>query len=225
MSTSYRYATKTKVREKEFNIHVREMIEMIKNESVKENLYIKGVKITSHAFDRIQECFNINNIATATRFVKDLLKKSKRIGSVLSYDGRINVLYAYDQTALFLSPDLKRVVTINKYKDTVYQPIIKLTKGGNFSKDEMINLHLQFLEKVEKEESQQTQKILMIEKKVSEAISHYQSMLSLGKGCKRKKMIRELISEHNLELKIEGWKLFNIKVEKRHISKSLVSLY
>lgn len=221
----YRYVKRRFKDESQYNLHVKEMIEMIKNEQVKENLYVKGIKLSNHAFERMNQHFGVENLATATRIVKEMLSKATRIGSVLAYDGRINVLYAYQQTAFFLSPDLKTVVTVNKYDEVSYKPILNKVQG-NIDKKLLIDLHLKHLEEVEAQEQEQIKKMLAIEAKVREANESYVTLLHIVRGGKgRKKNIKSLISEQNLQLKQEGWKLFNIKVKKRHIAKSLVALY
>lgn len=229
----YRYV-KGKSKELKRNTHMREMIEMIKSEEVKDNLYVKAVKLSIHAFKRFKDIYpDVNNLATANKIVKDMLKSATRIGSVLSYDGRINVLYAFDKHAIFLSPDLKTVVTINQYKDISYQPIIrKLGISGvkNFSREDLIEVHQEHIRNIEIAESKQVEKMLVIERNVREAREMYEGLLAIYKkkktaNAKAKSQLKSLIAQRNLELKMEGWKLFDIKVKKRHICKSLVSLY
>jgi hypothetical protein len=223
-----RYVIKKGKKESIYNIYVKEMIEMLKNEEVKENLYINGIKLSNHAFDRVKQHFGITNLATATRFIKDMLKNAKRIGTVLSYDGRINVMYAYNQTAILLSPDLRTVVTVNKYKNMTYSKIYEkfgIKAKENIDKDKLIELHLKYLEEIEEKEREQTKVLLDIEEKVREAKEFYQTILDVGRGKGRKKRVKKMISEFNYLLKKEGWKLFSIKVEKRYVCKSLSTLY
>lgn len=223
-TTEYRYVQRKHKTESQLNIHVKEMIQMIKNEEVKANLYVKGIKLSSHALERMEQHFSVSNTATATKMVKEMLNKAKRIGAVLAFDGRINVLYAYEQTAIYLSPNLKTVVTVNKYSDVTYKPIARLLMEKTVDKQELIDLHLKYLTDIEVQEEAQIKRMLDIESKVDEATKQYQLILDVGKGRGRKKQVKELISDQNHMLKQEGWKLFNIKVEKRHICKSLVSL-
>lgn len=219
----YRYVTSKKVREKQSNIHVKEMIQVLKNEKITTNLYVKAVKLSAHAFGRFQELFSVTSEATANKMVKEMLKRATRIGAVLAYDGRVNVLFAVDQTAIFLSPDLKTVVTVNKYKkDKVgYKPIVK---KKNLSRDKVIDLHFKYINEMESQEEEYQKKMLSIESDVSEAVSMYENILIHGKGYQRKLEIKKMIAEQNLRLKKEGWKLFNLKVEKRHVCKSLASM-
>jgi hypothetical protein len=219
----YRYVKRRFKNEKQFNIHVREMIAVLKNEEVKQNLYVRGIKLSNHAFERMQQHFGVNNIATATRMVKDMLSKAVRIGTVLAYDGRINVLYAYQQIAIFLSPDLKTVVTINKYTDVTYNPI--RNKVDNcIDKDKLIKLHLERLKQIEEEEQEYINRILSLEEKVRKEIGKCVSLMRMSRRYDTKKHVKSLISNLNHKLKKEGWKLFNLKVQKRHICKSLVAL-
>lgn len=218
----YRYVTEKKEREKQANIHVKEMIQVLKNEKIVNNLYVKAVKLSAHAFKRFQELFNITSEATANKMVKEMLKKATRIGAVLAYDGRVNVMYAVDQMAIFLSPDLKTVVTVNKYEedDVGYKPIV----NKKLSRDKIIDLHFKYISEIENQEEKFQKKMMNIETNVSEAISLYENILIHGKGYSRKREIKKMISEQNLMLKEEGWKLFNLKVKKRHICKSLASI-
>ncbi|OME54097.1 hypothetical protein BSK59_16075 [Paenibacillus odorifer] len=220
----YRYAKSRGEHEKQFNVHIREMIEMMKHEEVKTNLYVKAIKLSSHAFERMEQHFKISSLATATKVVKDMLKCAVRIGTVLSYDGRINVLYAYRQTAFFLSPDLKTVVTVNKFQKVSYKPLIRKAKEG-LDREEILELHFNYLREIEKQEEEQMRLILSIEEKVREDTASCATMLSLVKGGGRKQGIKQLITEMNAHLKAEGRKLFELKVEKRHLCKSIVALY
>ncbi|WP_090739404.1 hypothetical protein [Paenibacillus sp. Mc5Re-14] len=219
-----RYAKPIGEYEKQFNIHIREMIEMIKHERVKTNLYVKAVKLSAHAFARMEEHFDISNLATATKLAKDMLKHAVRIGTVLSYDGRINVLYAYRQTAFFLSPDLKTVVTVNKFQKVSYKPFMKIAKEGA-DRDTLLEMHFNLLREIEQKEEDQIRLILSIEQKVREANEQCTTMLKLIKGGGRKRSIKQLISEQNHQLKMEGRKLFDLKIKKRHLCKSIVSLH
>jgi hypothetical protein len=223
-TTEYRYTKSKGEDEKSCNIHIREMIEMIKNEEVRENLYVKAVKLSTHAFLRMQEHFNAGSLATASKMAKDMLKHAVRIGTVLAYDGRINVLYAYRQTAFFLSPDLKTLVTVNKYNDVTYRPLLQHIYEG-IDRETLIDLHFGYLREIELEEQAQMQRILTIEEKVRTATAQCASLLELVRGRGRKYNIKQLISDQNFQLKQEGRKLFELKTEKRHVCKSLVSLY
>lgn len=221
-----RYVKRQYQGEFEVNLHIKEMIAMLVNEPIKQNLYVKAVKLSDHAYERFQQYIGEQNLASATRTVKEMLSKAVRIGAMLAFDGRINVLYAYQQTAIYLSPDLKTVVTINKCDQLTYRPILRRVKNLD-NKEELLNLHMRYLKQIEEKEEQQVQLILEIEQKVRETVDSYAEMLSIvSKGRKRSngKMIKDLIAEQNLQLKLAGRKLFETKVEKRRIAKSLVSL-
>lgn len=219
----YRYAKPKGEYEKEFNIHVREMIEMMKREEVKANLYVKAVKLSAHAFERMEQHFEVTSLATATKMMKDMLKHAVRIGTVLSYDGRINVLYAYRQTAFFLSPDLKTVVTVNRFPEVTYKPFLEMVE--EVDRETMLEMHFNLLRDLEKKEEEQMRLILSIEEKVREATEQCATMLKLVRGGGRKRNIKDLISDQNHQLKMAGRKLFELKIEKRHLCKSIVALY
>lgn len=224
VAEDYRYVKRQFRNEKAFNLHVKEMIEMLKQEEIKKNLYVKGVKLSNHAFKRMRQHFGTKDMVTATRLMKEMLSKAVRISCIISYEGRICVLYAYNQTAFYLSPDLKTVVTVNRYFETRVPELNKVQKIVD--KDTLIQLHLKHLEKIEEKEKAQTAKILQIERKVRESVQACENLLHIGRGggVERKKGIKALIAEQNLYLKQEGWKLFNIKLEKKHVCKSLVAL-
>lgn len=220
----YRYVSRTGKHETQLNLHVKEMIEVIKNEEIKKEIYVKAVKLSTHAFKRFKQIFNVNNLATANRITKDMLKNAMRIGAVLAYDGRVNVMYALNNTAFFMSPDLKTVVTVNKYQNELYKPISKIVNRRKLGQEDTVKLHLKFLKNMEEQERVFVESMLKIEEKVSEAVGMYSTILEFGKGFKRKQQVKEMISEYNLMLKQEGWKLFNLKVEQRHVCKSLASI-
>lgn len=223
-TNNYRYVTKVKDNEKKINVHMKEMISVLKYNEIKTNLYVKGVKLSSHAIERCGEMFGVGS-ATASKMIKDMLKNAIRIGSVLAYDGRQNVLYAYNKTAIFLSPDLKMVVTINRYYDDVmYDKVKKILLKTKLTDQEVVNLHVKLIRDIEKIEIDLEEKILKINNKVEETTNMYKTILEFGKGRSRKKTVKEMISEHNYMLKIEARKLFELKIQKRHICKSLVNL-
>lgn len=220
----YRYVTQKRPREKDSNLHIKEMIEMIKNEEVKSNLYVKNIKLSDHAFSRVKRIYGTMSLATATKEMKKMLSKAVRIGSVLSNDGRINVMYAYEGKAILLSPDLKTVVTINKYENIRKNHIIDSYIKEEINKDEAIKLHFDYIEELEAREKELTEKIINIESNVRENVGLYGAILDYGKGFSRKKKVKSLISEQNYILKTEGRKLFELKEKKRVFCKALASI-
>ncbi|MGG0794737.1 hypothetical protein ABE137_12125 [Brevibacillus laterosporus] len=222
---NYRYVKRQFRNEKAYNLHVKEMIEMIKQEEIKKNLYVKGIKLSNHAYKRMKQHFKVKDMVIATRMVKEMLSKAVRISCIISYEGRINVLYAYNQIAFYLSPDLKTVVTVNRYFKARTPNLNKVHK--DIDKNSLIKLYLKHLRRIEEKERVQTAKILDIERRVRESVKACESLLHIGRGggVRRKREIKALISEQNLHLKQEGWKLFHIKLKKKHICKSLVALY
>lgn len=223
MNKEHRYAKKTGRHEKKCNIHIREMVEMIKNEEIKSNLYVKGVKLSAHAFKRVKRHFNVRSLATATKMIRDMLKDAVCLGSVLSHKGRINVLYAYKQTAFFLSPDLKTLVTVNKFQEVTYRPFLKEVKRG-VEPNTIYTMHLNLLREIETKEEEMIRFLLSIEEKCRDATDQCRTLLKVVRNGERKRDIKDLISDQNHQLKIESRKLFQLKVEKRRLCKSLVSL-
>lgn len=222
-TAEYRYVTPKGENEKKQNIHIREMIEMLKNEKVRTKLNVNSVRLSRHAMLRMNEHFETTDIKSATVKAKEMLKNAVRIGTVLAYDGRINVLYAYRQTAFFLSPDLKTLVTVNRYPVVTYRQLLNKVKQGA-DRDKLIEMHSQLLQDMESKEREYMKKILAIEERVRETSEQVAGFISLMRG-KHKHGMKSIISELNLELKTEGRKLFELKIEKRHVCKSLVALY
>lgn len=218
----YRYNEQSS-KQKLINVHIKEMISVLDKEPIKHNLYIKGIKLSSHALKRVKQCYNIENEATATRFIKDILKDATRIGEVVAYDGRVNVLYAYNKNAIFLSPNLKTVVTVNVYGDTIFNPLEVEVSQQN--KQDLIDMHYKELTDRQVEIDEQMKVVLDIHRKVEESVEQYKSIMNVGRLKRKKvKVIESMISEFNKQVKSEGRKLFFMQSDKRQIAKSLVSL-
>jgi hypothetical protein len=160
-----------------------------------------------------------------------MLRQSKRVGSQLAYDGRINVLFVYKQYAMYLSPNLEHVITIRKFDKVSYRPIKKILPKlsenlrGTKLKKELVKLHKEAWSNIERVESELEKVVLQLEEEVSGTMKKLES-LKIGYNPKHyKKYIHNRFVEERERLVAEGEKLFNIKLEKRHIGKSITSLY
>lgn len=221
----YRYVDKIHTENMtDINIHVREMIEMLKHETPKTNLYVKGIKLSNHAFKRVTERLGIENLATATKYIKDLLKKATRVGLVVAYDGRLNVLYAHEQIGVYLSPDLKTVVTVNVHKEMMYPPAIDLYNKG-IKIDDLITFHKNILSDYETKINKDTEELLKIVETCEKNISYYKDILR-AKWCNKKRynQIVDLISQNKYEMKKTGKVLLHLKFEHKQVAMSLVAL-
>jgi hypothetical protein len=224
-----RYATRH-LGERKYSRNVREMIEMIKNEEINNGeIDYKGFKMSGHALERAMEYFNCSEHG-AYKLVRHVLKRAERIGEQLAYDGRINILFVYDQFAIYMSPSLEHVVTVRKYQKISYKPIrkmlpqLKSNLEGKELKEELVRLHKEAWDKLEKRESKQLDLVLEIDREVSDQIKKFEQ-LSQG-HCPRhyKKFLKESLKEARSKLVKEGNKLFKIKLQKRHVGKSITSV-
>lgn len=223
---NYRYVEKTCNTQTDYSIHVRELINSLKHEKIKESLYVKHVKLSNHAYVRFQERVNPDmSLATATKHVRDLLKDAKRVGSIVSYDGRLSVLYTSEGLDMYLSPDLKTLITISQ-SDGLNLELLKdkLPTDRELTKDELLQLHLDEIALLEEEERKQLDVLLKIESNVSETHDICRDLITTIGRRHRTKSIREAIGEQSYLLKKEGKKMFRISVRKRMLLRSMTGL-
>lgn len=228
----YRYAERKVETETDYNLHVKEMISVLKHEKMKQNIYIKHVKLSKHAYQRFKERIDRNyDLQGATRYVRDELKDSRRIGTILSLDGRISILYVKDKIGYHMSPDLKTVVTIGIYNE-LNQSLVEdllINKGlssdySNLSREELIKLHLDELESLEMQESVQCEYLLKVEKDVETTKALCKDLIAHSNTHWKKKGFKETISGQSYILKGEGRKLFKLSSRKRIVLRSLTAL-
>lgn len=221
----YRYVERSFETETDFNIHIKEMIQMLKYEKVKENIYVKNVKLSTHGYERFAERIDGSmTLNEATRFVRKELKDAKRVGLITSYHGRLSVLYAKDQIGYYLSPDLKTLVTVSKCKEVTYEPIKQLMLNKVLTKEELIQLHMGALEKVEEIEQRQVKQLLKVESDFTETKRICSDLIRNADKHWKKQGYKDAIRTLSYNLKLEGRKLFKISFEKRQILRSLTSL-
>lgn len=231
-TTKYRYTGKIHEKEKDYNRNVREMLEMIKNEEVRKGeIDYKNLQMTRHATERVIEHLECNE-GKALKKVQWMLKRSTRVGDQLAFDGRINVMFVFNQYAIYLSPNLENVVTFHKVDRVTYNPIKralpKLQKqySEDELKDKLISMHREAWDDIEQKEIEQTQILLDVENEVSKSIDKLASLLN-DNSYKPKhyaKYLRQRINEERYKIKVEGHRLFQLKLEKRHVGKSMASL-
>lgn len=226
----YRYVQKRVETETSYNIHVKEMISVLKNDKIKENIYVKKVKLSNHAFLRFYERINKDmNLSQATRYVRSELSKAVRVGTIVSYDGRVNVLYIRDSVGYHMSPDLKTVVTIGLYNELNVELVKELKREYGISKSyldecELLDIHKRKLKCLELDEKTQCESLLKLEEETSKTKDICRGLI-LQAGTERKRRgYKKLISEHSYALKIEGRKLFRTSIKKRLVLRSMASL-
>lgn len=224
-----RYA-KRYINEEDISRNVREMILMAKHERVKKGrIDFDKLKMSSHALERAIECFGCSESEAFGKIIP-LLKRAKRIGEQLAFDGRINVLYANRQYAIYLSPNLETVITVHKFQNVSYNKIqerlpelMEMYEGEELRK-ELVRLHKEALHILSVKEYRILKNVLEIEKEVGK---QKRKLHSLSQGyCPRhyRKHIRQRLDEETNRLVQEGRKLFNVKLEKRHVGKSFTAV-
>jgi hypothetical protein len=220
--------------EEDLSKNIREMIAMIKNEEVSRGKIKYGkLELSKHALKRAKQFLGCSEKYALAR-VKNLLRRARRVGEQLSYEGRLNVLFVVNQYAIYLSPSLEKVITIRKFSRISYKPIKKqlpeLTNkfSGTKLKKELVRLHKDALAKVERIEIEQQNKVVNLDKEIHNTIKklndlkqgytpkHYRKYLNQRLNEEKEKLFNDLIKE--------GERLFTIKLEKRHIGKSIASI-
>jgi hypothetical protein len=216
--------------EEQLSKNIREMIAMIKNEEVSNGRIKYGkLQLSRHALLRAKQFLNCSEKHAIVR-VKCILRQSRRVGEQLAYDGRINVLFVYKQFAIYLSPNLEHVVTIHKFKEVSYSPIknilpqLESDLKGVKLKRELVRLHKEAWSNIEKIEFEQQKKVLQLEADVNETITKLKSLKGGYSPKHYKKYLSGRFVEERERLVVEGEKLFKIKLEKRHIGKSITSV-
>lgn len=216
--------------EEQLSKNIREMIAMIKNEKVHNGRIKYGkLKLSFHASLRAKqflECSEKNVLAR----VKCMLRQSRRVGEQLAYDGRINVLFVYKQYAIYLSPNLENVITIRKFDRVSYKPIKKMLPKlskelkGIALKKELVKLHKEAWINIDEIESELQERVLELEAEVNETVEKLKSLRGGYSPRHYKKYLNSRFVEERERLVTEGEKLFKIKLEKRHIGKSITSV-
>lgn len=216
--------------ESKYSRNVREMIEMLQHEEVKTGkINYKILKMSRHATERVVDYFDCSE-ERAIKEVRFLLKHSKRVGEQLAYDGRINVMFVCNQYAIYLSPNLEHVITIHKFQQVSYNPIreilpeLKAKFQGKELRQELVRLHKEAWATLEQREAEQLKVVLEIDREVKEQLNKLQSLRQGYSPRHYKRYVKDRIAEERERLFSEGEKLFSIKLEKRHIGKSITSV-
>jgi hypothetical protein len=217
--------------EDDYSRNIREMICMIKNERINNGrLNLDKLKVSTHALDRAVEHLECAKHQVLPR-VKSILKRATRIGEQLAYDGRINVLFVHKQYAIYLSPNLEYVVTVRKYCQVTYKPIrqripeLKEKYQGKEFRREMFRLHEQAWAEISEREEKQLKIVMELDRSVVEQMQRLHKLRTAGYSPRHyMKYTSERLKEERERLVAEGEKLFRIKMEKRHIGKSITAV-
>jgi hypothetical protein len=216
--------------EEQLSKNIREMVAMIKNEKVSNGRINYGkLELSYHALGRVKQYLGCSEKHALIK-IKGMLRQSKRVGEQLSYDGRINVMFVHEQYAIYLSPNLEHVVTIRKFSEVSYKPIktmlpqLTISLKGVKLRKELVRLHKEAWVNIDKIEVEQQKKVLEIEQEVSNTMVKLNQLRTGFNPKHYKEYIKNRFVEEREKLIVEGKKLFNIKLEKRHIGKSITSV-
>lgn len=211
---------------------IREMLAMMENEKVEEEINYDKIQMSRHALQRVREHTGISDEKKARRFVIDILKKSTRIGVQVSKEGRINVLYAYEQHAVYLSPNLENVVTFHKLKAMTFKPMLSLYEQlqeeyqGAELQQKLIEAHKDKLARLEEVEQRQFEKVSKRNKELTrlEILRETQKTRSNKTNRRIESYVKKQVVSERRKLIKDGERLFNIKSDKRKLLKSLCAL-
>lgn len=177
-------------------------------------LNYKKVKITEHAYKRASDRLGLTNRNHATGQIRSILKNAQRIGLIVSEDGNESILYALNRIAIYLSTDLQRVITVNRFENITYVPV----------KQKVKEIHEKELRKLDKVISSKTKytKIIKAELGIEIANLSYRLIKTRSQSVKmaceaRIKAIREYIKQLDDEVS-------QVQNAKRQLARSMVSV-
>lgn len=177
---------------------------------------VEQLKITNHALKRIKERFNLkeNSRQAILNYCKGQLRHAKRIGIVVSDDGKEAVLYAIGRQAYYLTLDETEVITVMRHEKITYDPI----------KDKIKEISERELRKLDRKEKSKHKylELLMLEANIELSQLKYRLHKTRSQAVKMACQARINALEMTLqELQDE---INNIKKEKTRIAKSMVAV-
>lgn len=177
---------------------------------------VEQLKFTNHALKRIKERFNLkeNSRQAILNYCKGQLRHAKRIGIVVSDDGKEAVLYAIGRQAYYLTPDETEVITVMRHEKITYNPI----------KDKIKVISERELRKLDRKEKSKCKylELVMLEADLELSELKYRLYKTRSKAVKMACQARIKALEMRLqELKDE---INQIKKEKTKIAKSMVAV-
>lgn len=177
-------------------------------------LNVKKVGMTSHAYERAAERFDLKIESQALGYFRNLLKKAKKIGETVDDEGYPSVLYAYNKAAVYLTLDLKVIKSVRKIE----------TLPHSLLKDNVVKLHEKEIRKLTRAENAQKRRVeafqldLDIEVAMLKRRIHRTRSEAVKKSCEaRIKALHKTLEEKKKEVK-------DIQDEKRRVANSMVSL-
>lgn len=179
-------------------------------------LKVGDIDLTDHAFKRFKERINggCTEKSHALNILRSLLKRSVCLGENISEEGDPGILYAIDRHAIYLSSDLKRIVTVNRFETITHAKMKEKVKL--IHERELNNLRRRekcLSRKHEREKLKLTVELAELE------LRHYKTRSkNVKKECKqRQDEIVKYIRNMDHELKI-------VQDAIRQISRSMVSV-
>lgn len=99
---------------------------------IKPKLEMKKVRLSTHAFERVAERFNIKEKEQAVTFVKSRLANSKYIGVVADKEGEMSHMYTYEKVAIYVNLELSAV-----------KSVVELDTHGHYNglKDKIVKMY------------------------------------------------------------------------------------
>jgi hypothetical protein len=182
--------------------------------SINPELKTSSISMTEHAFKRAAERFNQKTKNEALGYFRSILKQAQWIGNVVAEDGNESILYAYQRQAVYLSPDLTRIITVNHYESVTYEPI----------KDKISQLHRKEFDKVEKVEKSQTRKLDVLKLQTAIELAQLNYRRAMTRSETVKTLCEQRIAVITNELEIKEQEINELKSVRRQIARSLVSV-
>jgi hypothetical protein len=175
---------------------------------------ISKITLTNHAHERATERFGLKDRAQATGFFREKLRTAGRLGEVIAADGNDAVLYANEGVAIYLSPDLEKVITVCIHNPFKYNPL----------KDKVQLLYSKELRKISRTEKAQVRRVkhTKAELEIELAELNLRLLRTKSKAVKTSCEARIMAIKnhlHELEKELKG-----IQDSKRQISKVLTTL-
>lgn len=177
---------------------------------------VEQLKITNHALKRVKERFNLKDGSKQAilNYCKGQLKHAKRIGIVISEDGKEAVLYAIGRQGYYLSLDETEIITVMRHEKITCDTI----------KDKIKEISERELRKLDRKEKSKRKylELAILEANLELSELKYRLYKTRSKAVKMACQARIKALEMRLqELKDE---INQIKKEKTKIAKSMVAV-
>lgn len=177
-------------------------------------LNTKQINMSDHAYKRAAERLNLKDKNVALGHIRSALRRGKRIGHVTSEDGKLSVLYAHGRTGIYLTPDLKTVVTVTKHEVVTYEPL----------KHKLVSLHEKELRKLTRTEQARLRYLTDLKHDCDVEIAELKRRIHKTRSrnvklqCEiRIKAIKQSIEEYENEI-------VELRSQRRQVARSMVAL-